>query len=364
MKRNLGDNTFKIGIFSSNVWGGLTQTTAPERWVASWPHNLTLAQDADAAGIDFLLPLGNWLGLHGDAPTSGFSFETVTWAAGLLASTSRIKIFATVHVTFTSPIAAAKQVVTCDHIGEGRFGLNVVSGINPAENSMFGIDMLPHDERYAYAREWVDVVRRIWETEEAFDYKGDYFDLHGVWGNPKPFGGSSPLVVSAGSSGAGRRFAAEHADALFMLILSEETLADEITAFRKSAGRELDVLGSGHVICRPTRREAEEYLHYLVEENGDWAAADTLFHDIFPNSESIPHDQLEAMRSRLCSGHGTYRIVGSPDDVAESMSRLSGTGLSGMAVALPNYLDDFPILRDEVLPRLESAGLRLPADSA
>ena len=57
-----------------------------------------------------------------------------------------------------------------------------------------------------------------------------------------------------------------------------------------------------------------------------------------------------------------YRdFVGDPDHVAQALMALSGAGLSGIAVSLVNFADELPYLRAEVLPRLERAGLRLPA---
>ena len=58
------------------------------------------------------------------------------------------------------------------------------------------------------------------------------------------------------------------------------------------------------------------------------------------------------------SGTGTFPVVGSYDEVAETFRKLSEAGVDGMAVGLVNYIDDFPALRDEVLPRMQRLGLR------
>ena len=65
----------------------------------------------------------------------------------MLAVTQRLHVFATVHTAFVNPIVAAKMIATCDHIGAGRFGLNVVSGSKPDEYALMGVDLLEHDER-------------------------------------------------------------------------------------------------------------------------------------------------------------------------------------------------------------------------
>ena len=66
--------------------------------------------------------------------------ETITWATGLLGCTKHITVFGTVHAPIFNPVVAAKEMVTADHIGEGRFGLNIVVGWNEGEFDMFGVD--------------------------------------------------------------------------------------------------------------------------------------------------------------------------------------------------------------------------------
>ncbi|HLI20487.1 MAG TPA: LLM class flavin-dependent oxidoreductase, partial [Stellaceae bacterium] len=90
-------NRFKLGLFGMNCSGSFA-TTAPERWEAAWEENLQAARLADEAGIEFLLPIARWQGYVGITDRQGTSFETLTWATGLLASTRDIVTFATVHV--------------------------------------------------------------------------------------------------------------------------------------------------------------------------------------------------------------------------------------------------------------------------
>jgi dimethylsulfone monooxygenase len=355
-------NKFKLGLFGMNCSGGLTMTKAPEHWNASWDNNLHVAHMADDAGIEFLLPLARWLGQHGATNTQESTFETLTWASALLAATSGISAFGTVHVSFIHPVFAAKQIVTADHVGRGRFGLNVVSGWNEGEFGMFGVDLLEHDERYVFTEEWVTIARRIWTEEQPFDFDGRYFTLRGVLGKPKPYGESGgPLLMSAGSSRAGQAFAARHADCLFMVIVDLERLPADVEELQTAAGKRFGVFASGHVIARPTRRQAEEYYRYIVHDLGDWDAAEFMMASrVSGNVQSMPQEKMKEIKERFISGSGTYPVVGSFDDVAEGFRRFSRCGLDGMAIGLVNYIDEFPILRDEVLPRMERLGLREP----
>ena len=58
-------NKLKLGVFSTNADGGLAITDVPERWTASWRDNLTAAQIADRAGLEFILPIARWRGFGG-----------------------------------------------------------------------------------------------------------------------------------------------------------------------------------------------------------------------------------------------------------------------------------------------------------
>ena len=140
----------KIGLFGANCSSARTATLVPERWLATWPDCLKMARIADEAGIDFLLPIGRWKGYGGDSDFHGTTLETVTWACGLLAATQRITVFGTVHAPLFHPLIAAKEMVTADHIGNGRFGLNLVAGWNEGEFQMFGVQQREHDDRYEF----------------------------------------------------------------------------------------------------------------------------------------------------------------------------------------------------------------------
>src|SRR5215472_3874159 len=177
-------NRFKLGLFGMNCSGSVP-TVVPERWKAGWPETREAARLADAAGLEFLLPIARWLGYGGVTVRHGTSFETLSWASALLASTTDIVAFATVHAPLLSPVFAAKSCVTADHVGCGRFGLNVVSGWNIEEFAMFGARLLDHDYRYQYTEEWVSILKKLWSETSPFDFSGKYFELKNVGGKPR-----------------------------------------------------------------------------------------------------------------------------------------------------------------------------------
>jgi len=356
-------NKFKLGLFGMNCLGGLSLTKAPERWDASWDNNVKAARLADEAGLEFLLPIGRWHGYQGESDTQGTTFETLAWACGLLASTKDIATFGTLHVAFVNPVFAAKQMVTADHIGHGRFGLNVVSGWNPVEFGMMGVALGEHDGRYDYSEEWLTIVKRIWSEDQPFDFDGRHYKLKAVMAKPKPWWGSRPILVSAGNSKTGSDFAARNADCLFTTVSPKhEDLQSKLRAFRDAAppGQLRNIFASCHLMIRRTRKEAEDYHHYIVYEKGDWEAADYALNLRGQRINAwIATDDEKKLKARLISGAG-FPLVGSYDDAVETMQRLHGAGLDGLALGMINYVNDFPAIRDELLPRMERVGLREP----
>jgi alkanesulfonate monooxygenase SsuD/methylene tetrahydromethanopterin reductase-like flavin-dependent oxidoreductase (luciferase family) len=364
------DNVLKIGLFGANCSSGRAVTMVPERWQASWRDNVALAQMADAAGIDFLLPIGRWKGYGGDTDYQGSTFETITWATGLLAKTDRITVFGTVHAPLFPPIIAAKQMVTADHVGEGRFGLNIVCGWNEGEFEMFGVEQKDHERRYAQGQEWIDALLAIW-TNNDFDFDGDFFHLHGVRAKPKPWGATRPLMMNAGASPDGKAFAIRNTDALFTTArrASEEEMpfeeaAQNVAAAKAEAraqGHEIGVYTVGVVTVRPTQREADDYAQFVLEST-DWNAVDSIMEMKGLNDK--PPEIRANIRAGYARGMGGLPITGSPDAVAKALAEISGAGFNGIGISFTNYLAELPFFRDEVLPRLERLGLRTPVSEA
>jgi dimethylsulfone monooxygenase len=358
------DNVLKLGLFGANCSSGRAVTMVPERWRATWRDNLELARMADAAGLDFLLPIGRWKGYGGDTDYQGATFETITWATGLLAQTERIVVFGTVHAPLFPPIIAAKQIVTADHVGEGRFGLNVVCGWNEGEFDMFGVQPGDHERRYAQGQEWIDALRRIW-TEDDFDFNGEIIRLRGVRNKPKPWGGTRPLTMNAGSSPEGKAFAIRNCDAYFTTarrsVGEDVSFAEaavsviEAKAEARAQGHEIGVYTVGVVTVRATQREAEEYARY-VDENTDWNAVDSIME--MKGLNGRPPEIRARIRAGYARGMGGLPLIGSPDSVAAELAELSAAGFDGIAISFVNYIDELPYFRDEVLPRLARLGLR------
>jgi dimethylsulfone monooxygenase len=358
-----GGNKLQIGLFGPNCSSGRAVTLVRERWSGNWPDNKRLAQMSDEAGIDFLLPIGRWKGYGGDTDYQGTTLETITWATGLLASTKRITVFGTVHAPIFNPVVAAKEMVTADHIGEGRFGLNIVVGWNEGEFDMFGVEQREHEDRYDYAQEWIDVIKMIWSDRENFDFDGKYLRMKAIRGKPKPFGGTRPVIMNAGASPTGQAFAVKNCDAFFLQAsrTSLEDTAQKVRTAKDAAraqGREIGCYTVGVVTCKPTQKEAEDYFHHCIVEHADWSAVDGILALKNISPQTVPMQEYLLKRSQYAQGMGGLPIVGDPDQVAAALADLTKAGLTGIAISLVNYIDELPYFCDEVIGRLQRMGLR------
>ena len=179
------DNKLKLGVFFANIGGGARPTLAEDRTSLSWPSVMEIARLADRAGIEAFIPLATWSVRNRDSDFTKYSYEPWTWAAGIAQATEHICVFTTAQVPIFPPVVAAKLTATIDHISNGRFAINVVCGhAGQALDGLVGAPELDHDEWYAYADEWIEILDRLWSEPDIFDYAGRFFKLTGAGSYP------------------------------------------------------------------------------------------------------------------------------------------------------------------------------------
>lgn len=354
-----GQNRLKLGIFSTNADGGLAITDAPERWQAGWKDNLTAAQIADRAGLEFMLPIARWRGFGGRNKVREWSFETFTWAAGLAAATERIALFMTVHVPLVHPLYAAKAMATVDHISEGRAGLNIVCGWNPKEFGMFGTPLV--EKGYDQATEWLDIVERLYASGEPFDHDGTFYRLTQAVSRPASIQKPRPMTMNAAFGGPGRDFASARCDCLFTTFTEIADAGRHVLDIGERAariGRNVSVYTVAHVVCRETMEEAQAYYTRYAVTMADHAAVDEHMAGKKEFSQSHDSNAYERYRQRFAGGAGTFPLVGTPESIAAEMEAIAAQGYAGIALSFVNYTQELPFFCDRVLPLLARAGLR------
>ena len=296
----------------------------------------------------------------------GIALSEPILQGGLLAATKRITVFGTVHAPLFNPLIAAKEFVTADHIGQGRFGLNLVVGWNEDEFEMFGVKQREHDVRYEFAQEWLDVVKQAWGNAGEFDFDGQFLKLRRVRAWPKPYGGTRPIIMNAGSSPAGQAFALRNCDAFFVAtagsrtsLAANATKVAEVKGAARALGREIDIYTVGQVICRPSEKEAQDYYRHALIDNADWGAIDGMLANRNITPQTLAPDEYAARRRYFAANAvGGYPFLGTPDHVAAELETISRAGVRGIALSFVNYLRELPYFCDEVLPRLARLGVR------
>src|SRR5229473_1249070 len=233
-----------------------------------------LAQRAEAALFDSIF-LADQLALGGDVTQAPRTWlEPITVLAALAVVTSRVGLIATASTSYTEPFNLARQFASIDHMSNGRAAWNIVTTwLATAAENYGGAGQLSHADRYARGEEFMEVVKALWDswaadavvddrTEgiyaradriRAINHRGDFYHVAGPLNLPRcPQG--RPVLVQAGSSDTGRRFAARHADAVFTAHMAKATAQEFYADLKRLAAAEGRL--PEHVLILPGRRRS------------------------------------------------------------------------------------------------------------
>jgi dimethylsulfone monooxygenase len=357
-----------LGLFLPTQTGGFSQSTLPRgtRWDFDYNRSLTLA--AESYGFDFVFGLQQWLPKGGFGGTSHYRenfLDPFISTVALAPLTSRIITISTVHVLYGNwhPLHLARFAATADHISQGRFGLNIVTGYDATEPLMFGMDRIEHDARYDRAEEFSSIMEELWDGSDNVTFTGHFYKLQGAYISPRPLYGR-PIMVSASASPAGFAYAARHSDIVFTsspagavfenAIKALPAHTQAIRAAYSGTGRSGKIIIFPLVICKSTRSEALAYRDAIVTHADIVSVqAYTARHtggDARGWPKHVPAD-------RILGGH--IQIIGSPEEVAGQIHELHDAGIDGIQIGFYDYLPDLDFFAANVLPLLERRHLRL-----
>jgi FMN-dependent oxidoreductase (nitrilotriacetate monooxygenase family) len=341
------------------------------------------------------------------------SFEPLTLLSALAGSTTRIGLGGTASTSFTEPYNIARQFAGLDHISHGRAAWNVVTSANAYVARNFGLDELPpHGLRYERAREFVGIVRALWDTYEDdaieenqatgqyFDpakfhvlhHEGKHFRVHGALNISRPPQGY-PVTIQAGASDTGKDFAAEFAEVVFG---TATNLAEAVAFYAELKGRmkkfgrapdQMKILGGLNVVVGRTRAEAQDkhaamkaLMHPTV---GRFFLGNDLEVDLsdLPLDEPIPLDRIpkearfhkayfdqivHEIRTRnptlrelfMNYERGKSTLLGSPADIADMMQEwMESQAADGFMLTFNQMPADAEAFVDLVIPELQRRGL-------
>ena len=332
-------------------------------------------------------------------------------AAVMAASTKHLGVGVTISVQGSAPYVVYRRLSTLDYMTGGRVAWNVVTGHMQAEHKAIGQSLVPHDERYDYADEFMEICDALWSSFEPgalpmdrkagiladpskirkVTHKGKYFSCEAVSPTlPSPQDGK-PVIFQAGSSGRGMEFAIKHADAIFAIqpnVAAMRKFRERFDAAARDQGKDpIGILFGTQYVIGSTEAEAHRRLDELRERVPLDAGLSRLSAplgvdcsklDLDQPLEEVPTQASRGMAEALAQMVGTGgrpvtvreaavqmglsvglpQVVGAPEQIADQLEALwresGGYGFNLSTPTKPGMIDDFV---DGVVPILQKRGI-------
>ncbi len=333
----------------------------------------------------------------------------------MAAATKNLIFGVTASLTYEKPYALARRLSTVDHLSEGRFAWNIVTSYLDSAARNHGLkEQIPHDERYAIAHEYMDVLYKLWEGSFRDDavladreegiyiasgsvrqihHKGKYFEVPGPhFCEPSPQ--RTPFLFQAGVSEAGNGFGGKHGEAIFIGGQEPEIVRQTVENIRSVALREgrdpnhIKVIVGINVIVASSDEEAEskreDYLKYADQEGalalfGGWTGVDLStygddddfrfsdsprvksmvrrFSSTVPGTDNLPWTKKRIVEY-LSVGGLQAKVVGAPKTVADELERwVDVSGVDGFNLAHIANPGTFEDIIEHLIPELQRRGL-------
>ncbi|KAK6458406.1 pristinamycin synthase-like protein [Scheffersomyces xylosifermentans] len=356
----------------------------------------------------------------GPAASSGAQWpinEPSAVVAAMAAVTQNLSFAVTFSTISEAPYHFARRLATLDHLTNGRVGWNIVSSYldSAARNLLNNEPLPPHDERYARAQEYLEVVYQLFlsswrddavvldekrgvytdpERLRQINYDGKFFKVPGPT-ITEPTPQRLPVVLQAGTSKAGLQYAARNAEAVFINGSTPEALGakiKELKALVKSYGRSPDdvkVVQLVTTIVGETHEEAEEkykeYLSYADVEGaqaifGGWTGIDMNQYDWdqeldqvesnavrsiaekwtkpFPGEPANLKKTRKYVADKVKAGGSGIVFYGTATEVADEIERwVDISGVDGFNFTYAITPGSFEDLVEHVIPELRKRGL-------
>ena len=348
----------------------------------------------------------------GAGPGWGIMDPVVT-VASMAAVTEHIGFIATASTTFSHPYNIARTFASLDHVSRGRIGLNLVTTMADNAATNFGLETLPvHDDRYARAAEFVDVAAALWDSWEdgaligdresgvfadparihKINHVGQNFSVAGPLQVPRSPQGR-PLLVQAGGSEQGRDFAARYAEAIFcalQVIGEARSYYADIKERARRFGRSPEsiailpglslIIGGTEAAAIARKKELDEIAgvnnsraiqqfanRFGIDPEGldldspvplDRVNVQHQSRGFADAALSLARDRTLTVRQLLEKGSGHRRVVGSPEQIADTMEEwFNERAADGFNIFCDVYPSGLSAFVDHVVPVLQRRGL-------
>lgn len=330
----------ELGVFLPIAKNGFIKSTNAPAYHPSYRDNLEISLLAEDIGVDYVFSMLKWRGFGGATQFWDSSFDSFSLMAALAAATKRVDLIATVNPMLHHPASMAKMAATVQDVSAGRLGLNLITGSTLGEYSQMGV--LPPDydrSRYAYATEWIQVLKRLW-TESRVTHQGQYFHLEDCVSEPKPR--PHPFLVCAGSSEEGLQFTARHADYSFLAKSHApvKVLSQRVRELAMQDRRTIKTATPVVVILGDTKADAEAYWSHLLE-GADVEANINTGRVYSASSPARTRNQAVGMElladARRISSETP--LIGGPNEIADGFIELAlQSDVDSICMVFPDYV--------------------------
>ena len=262
--------------------------------------------------------------------------------------TNYCTVLATVHVPLVHPLMVAKMATTIDHVTGGRFAMNIVCGWFKNEFDMFGA----HTGRTMTATSTPPSGSTSCDgrgTRRRSSISTASFHAVGAWSQPKPLQKPTPPIMNAGGSPAAQDFTTRYCDMNFVILKDRthleaaKTQIDNLKQMARSHGRETRIWTHVYVVCRPTEKEAKDYLNHYVYEKGDWEAAGNLLKIFGLHNQTLDPQTIEGHKAHFIAGHGGYPLVGTAERIVDELGKLADIGVDGCLISWVRYKEELAL---------------------
>ncbi|NMI00766.1 dimethylsulfone monooxygenase SfnG [Pseudonocardia acidicola] len=345
----------KFAYWVPNVSGGLVTSTIEQRTGWDYEYNKKLAQLAENNGFEYALSQVRYMASY----SAEYQHESTSFSLALLLATERLKVIAAVHPGLWHPVVLAKFGATADHLSNGRFAVNVVSGWFKGEFKALGEPWLEHDERYARSAEFIDALRAIW-TEDNVERAGDFYRIRDYSLKPKPLNTPqrpNPEIFQGGNSTAARAMAGRVSDWYFSNGKDFDGISEQIADVNASAaqhGRTVKFGLNGFLIARDTEHEARETLREIVAK-ADRGAVEG-FRDAVAQAGKSTSDKAgmwaDSSFEDLVQYNDGFRtqLIGTPEQIAQRAIEYKRRGVNMLLLGFLHYHEEVEYFGRHVLP--------------
>ncbi|SFB20348.1 FMNH2-dependent dimethyl sulfone monooxygenase [Lentibacillus halodurans] len=333
------------------IFGGWLRNVEDEGMPPTFDYAKNVIQSAEKWGYDTSLIAE--LYLNDIKGTDADALEAWSTAAGLAAVTENIEIMTAVRPVFHNPAVTAKMAANIDHISNGRFTLNIVSGWWAEEAKQYGGEFTEHDERYDRTTEFLEILKGLWE-EETFSYDGKFYQIENTKLSPKPVQRPNPILYAGGESEKGKQVITSLCDAYVLHGHTVEEAREKIADMKERRGEAgnapLKSFGmAAYVICRDTEAEAQSELERIttVKDTSGYAG----FKDF--TSKSQLEQQIQLQDYSVSNRGLRPNLVGTAEQIAKQVLEFENAGVDLLLLQCSPQLEELERFSQDVMPKVE-----------